>query len=58
VIEARVLEAGRRIHKAQVSRRAARHPLRQRLDGCAAEGGDDGRAGDETASREVVVGGG
>jgi len=32
--------------------------LRQRLDGCAAEGGDDGRAGDETASREVVVGGG
>jgi hypothetical protein len=37
VIEARVLETCRRIEKAQVSRRAARHPLRQRVGGCGAE---------------------
>src|SRR6202035_5765056 len=48
VIKTWILEAGRRIEKAQVSRRAARRPLRQRLGGRAAEDGDDGGAGDET----------
>src|SRR5580704_3668027 len=56
VIEARILEAGRRIEKAQVSGRTTRASLRQRLSGCAAEGGDDGGAGDEMAAGEVVVG--
>src|SRR5580704_18582739 len=57
MIEALVLETGRRIEKAQASRRAARGRLRERLGGCAAEGGDDGRAGDEMAAGEVVGGG-
>src|ERR1700722_18486151 len=50
VIEARILEAGRRTEKAQVSWRGARRPLRQRLGGGAAEGGDYGDAGDEMAA--------
>src|SRR6202035_4097409 len=52
VVEARILEAGRGIEKAHVSR----PPLRQRLSGCTAEGGNDGCAGDETAAGRVVVG--
>ena len=56
VIEARILETGRRIEKAQTSGRAARRPLRQRLGGRAAEGGGHGGAGDETAAGEVVGG--
>jgi len=47
VIEARILETGRRIEKTQVSRRAARCSFRQRLGRGAAEDGDDGCAGDE-----------
>ena len=46
VVEARILETGRRIEKAQVFRR----PLRQRLGRRAAEGSHDGGAGDETAA--------
>jgi hypothetical protein len=56
MIEARILEAGRRIEKAQVSGRAARRPLRQRFSGSAAEGGDYGGTGDETAAGWGVVG--
>ena len=56
VIEARILETGRRSEKAQVSRRAARRPLRQRLGRRAAEGGDYGGAGDEMAAGEVLFG--
>src|SRR5580704_8288749 len=56
VIKTRILEAGRRIEKAQVSGRDARRPLRQCLGGGAAEGGDDGGAGDETAAGRIVAG--
>jgi hypothetical protein len=50
VIEARILETGRRIEKAQGFRRAAR-----RLGGCTAERGDYGGAGDEKAAGRGVV---
>jgi hypothetical protein len=56
MIEARILEAGRRIEKTQVSRRPARRPLRQRFSGRAAKGGDYGSAGNQTAAGEVVGG--
>jgi hypothetical protein len=56
VIEARILETGRWIEKAQVSRRTTRRPLRQRVGRWAAEGGDDDGAGHETAAGEVIVG--